>query len=59
MLNVTCGIPQGAVLGPTLFASYTNDLLSTVTSVSVFIFADDTTVYRIGDTVDKGGHFFK
>ena len=53
MLNVTCGIPQGSVLGPTLFALHTNDLPSAVTSGSVFMYADDTTVYRIGDTVDN------
>ena len=53
VLNVTCGIPQGSALGPTLFALYTNDLPSAVTSGSVFMYADDTTVYCIGDTVDN------
>ena len=53
MLNVTCGIPQWSVLGPTLFALYTNDLPSAVTSGSIFMYADDTTVYCIGDTVDN------
>ena len=53
VLNVTCGIPQGSVLGPTLFALYTDDLPSAVTSGSIFMYADDTTVYCIGDTVDN------
>ena len=52
VLNVTCGIPQGSVLGPTLLALYTNDLPNAVPSGSVFMYADDTTVYCIGDTVD-------
>ena len=51
--NVRCGIPQGSILGPTLFVLYTNDLPSSVSSGSVFMYADDTTVYCIGDNVDN------
>lgn len=54
VLNFTCKIPQGSVLGPTLLALYTNDLSSTVTSSgSAFMYVDDTTVYCIEDTVDN------
>ena len=53
MLNVTCGIPQGSGLGPTLFALYINDLPNAVPLALFFIYADETTVYCIGDTVDK------
>ena len=42
---VTSGIPQGSVLGPTLFIIYVNDLPGAVTSNSK-LFADDTKIYR-------------
>jgi len=52
-LNVTCGIPQGSVLGPCLFSLYTNAMPEAVTSGNLYLYANDTTVYCIGSTVDE------
>ena len=41
---VLSGIPQGTVLGPTLFLAFVNDLPSSIRS-KTRMFADDTTVY--------------
>ena len=40
LLPVTCGVPQGSVLGPFLFSVFINDLPS-VTNMSATLFADD------------------
>ena len=42
--SVKSGVPQGSVLGPTLFIYFINDLPLT-TTVDTKIFADDTKVY--------------
>ena len=53
-LNVTSGVPQGSVLGPTLFIYFINDLPNVVTNNNVKIFADDTKVYKsINDSEDN------
>ena len=43
-IDVTSGVPQGSVLGPSLFIYFINDLPS-VCSTMVKIFADDTKAY--------------
>ena len=43
--KVISGVPQGSVLGPTLFIIYVNDLPDCINSF-VGIFADDTKIYR-------------
>ena len=46
--KVTYGIPQGSVLGPTIFALFTNDMPAAVTSGTVYMYADYTIVYCVG-----------
>ena len=44
-LKTTTGIPQGSILGPTLFIYYINEIFNKIKNVNVKMFADDCVLY--------------
>ena len=44
-LPISCGVPQGSILGPLFFILYINDLCYASSVLKFFLFADDTNIF--------------
>ena len=49
--NVSCGVPQGSILGPLLFLIYVNDMAGAIDE-KILLYADDTAILVSNKHVD-------
>ena len=52
-LEITCGVPQGSILGPQLFILYVNDMCNVSKLLKFILFADDTNIFYSQDRLPE------
>ena len=51
--SISCGIPQGSILGPLFFLVYSNDLPNFLKHTTHPMFADDTSLTTYGKSIEE------
>ena len=51
--NILCGDPKGSILGPKLFIIYINEIFNILETLKLTLFAIDTNISFIMDTLLK------
>ena len=51
--TISCGVPQGSILGPLLFLIYVNDIYLSALEISFHLFADDTCLFYTNKSYSK------